>query len=65
MDNDFEAQKQHRKSSAQLRTEANQRAMQWQDLIGTNGINTRADLARYLGVSRVKVTQVLKRLISK
>jgi len=38
------------------------RAIQWQALIGTNGISSRADLARYLGVSRTRVTQALKRL---
>jgi DNA-binding MarR family transcriptional regulator len=31
-------------------------------LIGTNGIETKADLARYLGVSRPRVTKVLRRL---
>ena len=35
---------------------------QQQSLIETNGIETRADLARYLGVSRARVTQVLGRL---
>ena len=34
----------------------------WQALIGTNGIKSKADLARYLGVSRARVTKVLKRL---
>lgn len=28
-------------------------------LIGTNGINTQADLAKHLGVSRARVTQAL------
>jgi DNA-binding MarR family transcriptional regulator len=37
-------------------------AEQWQALISTNGIETRADLAKYLGISRARVTQVLRRL---
>jgi hypothetical protein len=41
-----------------------QRAMRWQVLLGTNGIETKADLARYLSVSRARVTRVLKRLIN-
>jgi DNA-binding MarR family transcriptional regulator len=39
-----------------------EQARQWQSLIGTNGIETRADLAKYLGISRARVTQVLRRL---
>lgn len=31
-------------------------------VIGTNGIKSKADLARYLGISRARVTQVFKRL---
>ncbi|MCK4794688.1 MAG: hypothetical protein KAV87_63755 [Desulfobacteraceae bacterium] len=30
--------------------------------MGTNGIESKADLAKYLGISRAMVTQVLKRL---
>jgi len=37
-------------------------AERWQELIGTNGIKSKADLARYLGVSRARVTKVLRRL---
>ena len=39
------------------------RVGQWQALIGTNGIESKADLARYLGVSRARVTHVLQRLV--
>ena len=56
------AKKQPCKSRSQLKAEAIQRAVEWHALIGTNGIETRADLARYLGVSRARVTQVLERL---
>lgn len=38
--------------------------MDWQALIGTNGIETKADLAKYLGISRASVTYVLKRLVN-
>ena len=34
----------------------------WQSLIGTDGVESKADLARYLGISRARVTQVLRRL---
>jgi hypothetical protein len=37
-------------------------AERWQALLGTNGINRKSDLARYVGASRPRVTQVLKRL---
>jgi DNA-binding MarR family transcriptional regulator len=37
-------------------------AKQWHSLIGTNDIETKADLARHLGVSRARVTKVLRRL---
>ena len=58
-----EAQKQPCKSRLQIREAANQRAMQWQKLIDTDGINTRADLARHLGISRARVTQVLNKYL--
>ena len=51
-------------SRAETRRQASQIAEQWQDLMDTNAIETRADLARYLGVSRTKVTQILKRPLS-
>jgi len=54
--------KSYRKSRSQLKVEAIERARQWSALIGTNGIESRADLARYLGISRARVTQVLRRL---
>ena len=38
--------------------------MDWQALIGTNGIETKADLAKHLGISRASVTYVLKRLVN-
>ena len=41
--------------------EALELAERWLVLIGTNGIKTRADLARYLGVTRARVIQVLRR----
>ena len=43
-----------------METEAIERALQWHALIGTNGIESKADLARYLGISRA--SWVLKRL---
>ena len=52
------------KPKTQIKADGIQRAIQWQALIGTNGIETKADLARYLGVSRARVTQVLKRLMA-
>jgi len=58
------AQKPHRKSRAQIKAEGIRRAMDWQNLIGTNGIKSKADLAKYLGVSRARVTHVFKRLIN-
>lgn len=57
------AQKTPCKSRAQIKAGGIQRAMQWQALIGTNGIKTQADLARYLGASRARIPQVLKRLM--
>ncbi|MHC4572906.1 MAG: MarR family transcriptional regulator [Planctomycetota bacterium] len=51
------------KSKTQIKADGIQRAIQWQCLIGTNDIETKADLARYLGVSRARVTQVLKKLM--
>ena len=50
------------KTRSQLRLDGIERARQWKALIGTNNIETRADLARYLGISRARVTQVLRRL---
>jgi len=47
---------------SQLRLEAIERATQWKSLIGTDGIETRANLSRYFGISRARVTHVLKRL---
>ena len=35
------------------------RAQAWESMLGTPGIETRADLARQLGVSRARVTQAL------
>jgi len=35
------------------------RALAWEAMLGTRGIETRADLARQLGVSRARVTQAL------
>ena len=55
--------KTRRKSRAQITADGIQKAVQWQTLISTNGIETRADLARYLGVSRARVTQVLNQLV--
>ena len=37
-------------------------ALQYQRLLQRADVNSRADLARFLGVSRARVTQVLKRL---
>ena len=37
-------------------------ARYYQSLLDSDAVNTRAELARYLGVSRARVTQVLKRL---
>jgi len=51
-----------KRSRDEIRRQALQLAKRWQALIGTNGIETRADLARYLGISRARVTQVLRRL---
>ncbi|MHC4536967.1 MAG: hypothetical protein ACYS6K_23715, partial [Planctomycetota bacterium] len=55
------AKKQPCKSRAQITSDSMQKAIAWKALIGTNGIETRADLAKYLGVSRARVTNVLKR----
>ena len=46
----------------EIKRQAIELAKRWKALIGTNGIKTRADLARYLGISRDKVTKVLRRL---
>ena len=37
-------------------------ALHYQSLLDSGEVRTRAELARYLGVSRAKVTQVLNRL---
>ena len=37
-------------------------AHQYQDLLDSKVVTTRAELARHLGVSRARVTQVLSRL---
>jgi len=49
-------------SRDEIRCQALELPERWQALIGTNGIETRADLARYLRVSRARVTKVLSRL---
>jgi hypothetical protein len=54
--------KSYQKTRSQLRLEGVERARQWKALIGTNGIKSRADLARHLGISRARVTQVFRRL---
>jgi uncharacterized membrane protein len=56
--------KNRRRSRAQIKAEGIQRAMDWQALIGTKGIKTRADLSRHLGISRARVTQVLNQLVN-
>ncbi|HAY83071.1 MAG TPA: hypothetical protein DCY79_24965 [Planctomycetaceae bacterium] len=38
------------------------RARYYQSLLDSGAVETRAELARYLGVSRARVTQVLRRL---
>jgi hypothetical protein len=58
----FRTTKPQRQPRSQLKLEAIERARQWKALIGTNGIEPKADLARYLGISRARITQVLKRL---
>jgi len=58
----FKTQQPRSKSRAQIKAEGIQKAVDWQALIGTNGIESKADLARYLGVARARVTQVLRRL---
>ena len=55
--------KSQRKTRSQIKIESIDRARQWKALIGMDGIETRADLARYLGISRARVTQVLKCLV--
>ncbi|MHC4456598.1 MAG: hypothetical protein ACYS0I_05795 [Planctomycetota bacterium] len=49
-------------SRDEIRSQSLQLAEQWHSLIGTNDIETKADLARHLGISRARVTQVLRRL---
>ena len=50
-------------SRDEIKSQSVRLAEQWQALIGTNGIESKADLARYLGVARARVTQVLDRLV--
>ncbi|MHC4584855.1 MAG: hypothetical protein ACYS3N_10010, partial [Planctomycetota bacterium] len=50
------------KITSKLRQEGIEQAMQWKVLIDTNGIESRAELARYPVISRARVTQVLRRL---
>ena len=50
------------KSRSQIKAEGIKKAKERQDLIGTNSIETKADLARHLGISRARVTQVLRKL---
>ena len=57
------SQKRVERSRDEIKRQAFQLAERWQALIGTNGIKTKADLARYIGVSRARVTQVLNRLV--
>ena len=52
------------KIKTQIEAEGIQRAIQWWALIDTNGIESKADLAGYLGVSRARITRVLKKLIN-
>ena len=40
------------------------RARYYQALLDSGDVESRADLARHLGVSRARVTQVLRRLVS-
>jgi len=49
----------------EIRRQTQGPAHRWQALIGINDIKSKADLARYFGVSRSRVTQVLKRLSTK
>ncbi len=49
-------------SRDEIKGQALQFAERWQALIGTNGIKSKADLARYLGVSKARVTKVMSRL---
>ncbi len=49
-------------SRDEIKSQALELAERWKTLIGTNDIETKADLARYLGVSRDRVTKVLSRL---
>jgi hypothetical protein len=56
------SRKRPKKSRDEIKMRGLQLAEQWQALIGTNGVESKADLARYLGISRARVTRVLKRL---
>ena len=49
-------------SRDEIKGQALELAERWKTLIGTNDIETKADLARYFGVSRARVTKVLSRL---
>ena len=44
------------------RSDGMERARYYQSLLDSGKVQTRAELARYLGVSRARVTQVLRRL---
>jgi hypothetical protein len=57
-----QSQKKPCKSRTQIKADGIQKAIQWQELIGTNGIESKADQARYIGISQAIVTQVLRRL---
>jgi len=48
-----------------IKNQSLETATQWQALLGPNGINTRADLARYLRISRARVTPVLQHVTGK
>jgi len=49
-------------SRDEIRRRSLQLVEQWHSLVGTNDIETKADLARHLGVSRARVTKVLSQL---
>jgi hypothetical protein len=55
-------QKRVKMTRNEIRNQSLQLAKTWHALIGTDGIESRADLARHLGVSRASITQVLRRL---
>ena len=49
-------------SRGEITSKSLQLTERWQTLISTNGIETRVDLARFLSVSRAKVTKGSRRL---